>query len=206
MTKRARSGSLGRAAPPSVTVADTIQVAGQKFVVDYLEDVTSNSKFHTTLDDFMKRFTKSFEATARELKLDAGDIEIRAGIAVPVQPAKDNPRAAVASKGNAPNMGGVVSVLPLSSVSKTTTTTQSGSSFDVVTVKNDKIQAGFLLPKKDKPVTKVDGKTCSAPKERAMEAGFLLPKKGMIFIICDFSNFGSDRCSCEGERGRSGCR
>jgi hypothetical protein len=172
MTKRARSGSLGRAAPPSFATVDTIQIAAPKLVVDYLEDMASNSKFHTMLDEFMKRFNDSFEATARELNLE-GDIEIKAAIAIPLQT-----KTTVPEKANAPVASLAKSVLPLSTdepVSKTTTTTQSGSSFDVVTVKNDKIQAGFLLPKKDK--LKVESKT-SAAKEKSMEAGFLLPKKG----------------------------
>lgn len=177
MTKRARSGSLGRAAPPSFLGADTVQVATPALAVNYLEDIASNSKFHVMLDEFMKRFNESFEATAREHNLKS-DFEIKAAIAVPVPTKASEPEN---SKANvAPPVVPVPPPSTKEAVSKTTTTTQSGSSFDVITVKNDKIQAGFLLPKKDK--VKTETKTTAA-KEKTMEAGFLLPKKGITLFI-----------------------
>lgn len=104
---------------------------------EYLRTLMASNRFSSMVDEFMSRFGETFEVVLKEKDKEEKTPPsksvtakvVKAAISLPVT--QDQ-------------------VLPAIKSSDTERKVQSGEKYDLVTVKNDKMAAGFLLPKNDK--------------------------------------------------------
>lgn len=92
----------------------------------------ASNRFSSMVDEFMSRFGETFEVVLKEKDKDEK---------VPTVTAK------VVKVESKPEQAKTVA-----KASDTERKVQSGEKYDLVTVKNDKMAAGFLLPKNDKGI------------------------------------------------------
>lgn len=111
---------------------------------DYLKDTMAANRFCNLIEDFMGRFEKNFETALRSKHPETFESAKNSSMSATKPSGKKLPgsteKLVETVKKTAAADGGPVEV---------STKQVSGGKYELVTVKNEKMQAGFLLPKSE---------------------------------------------------------